>query len=69
MRFDFTQAEYEWFVQRAGFTDDELSVLHLKRRGWYNLQVADELNISERTVKRRVCAIKAKIMKTLLCPF
>lgn len=42
-------------------TDEETDVLQLRRRGWRNADIAAELNLSERTVKRRVHSIKTKI--------
>lgn len=42
-------------------TDDEHAVLDLRRRGLHNADIAAELYCSERTVNRRVRAIKNKI--------
>lgn len=42
-------------------TDEEKAVLDLKRRGFGNAEIAAELNLSERTVNRRVRAIVGKL--------
>ena len=42
-------------------TDEEKAVLDLKRRGFGNAEIAAELNLSERTVNRRVKAIVGKL--------
>lgn len=42
-------------------TDEETDVLQLRRRGWRNADIAAELNLSERTVNRRVKAIVGKL--------
>lgn len=42
-------------------TDEEKAVLDLKRRGFGNAEIAAELNLSERTVNRRVKAIVRKL--------
>lgn len=42
-------------------TDEEKAVLDLKRRGFGNAEIAAELNLSERTVNRRIKAIVGKL--------
>lgn len=42
-------------------TYEEKAVLDLKRRGFGNAEIAAELNLSERTVNRRVKAIVGKL--------
>lgn len=64
-KMDFSKKEYDHLVEVCGFTDDELEVLDLKRRGWYTADIAAELNISERTVKRRTQRIVNKIIRTI----
>ena len=46
-------------------TDEETDVLQLRRRGWRNADIAAELNLSERTVNRRVKAIAGKLKDAL----
>jgi DNA-binding NarL/FixJ family response regulator len=49
------------YVDQCGFTDDEVTVLDLKRRGWFNEDIAAEMYCSSSTIKRRVRSIKNKI--------
>lgn len=60
-RFDMPKSEYERVLDECGFTDSEKAVLALKRRGWANADVAEELYVSLRTVNRRVRSIKEKL--------
>ena len=63
MKCDFPRSEYEHYVSECGFTDEELQVLNLRRRGWYLVDIAAELNVSVRTVKRRSASITNKIKR------
>jgi DNA-binding NarL/FixJ family response regulator len=45
----------------AGLTGREMEVLRLLARGWGNKRIAEELVISERTVKNHVTSIYAKL--------
>lgn len=65
MKFDFTKKEFDYFLENAGFTDEEINILELKRRGLYNIRIATDLYVSERTVLRRVKTIKKKIIKVI----
>ncbi len=65
MRFDFTKTEFDYFIERCGFTDEELKVLELKRRGLTNITIAADMYVCERTVLRRVKSIKKKIIKVI----
>ena len=65
MKFDFTKCEFDYFVDNAGFTDEELNILNYKRRGWINSRIAAEIYISERTVLRRIKDIKKKIIRVI----
>lgn len=59
-RFCLDSATYEKLCFLL--TDEEKAVLDLKRRGFGNAEIAAELNLSERTVNRRVKAIVGKLM-------
>lgn len=62
----FYNDEWELFVQNCGFTDDEMAVVVLLRRGWYSVDIAEELSVSLSTVKRRRNNIKKKISRYLI---
>lgn len=59
--FDFSRAQLEEIQGRCIFTDEETEVLQYKLRGWYNADIAEELHVSERTVRRRLKDIERKI--------
>lgn len=61
MKFDMNKALRDHYVEQCGFTDDEVKILDFKRRGWFNEDIAAEMNFSSRTIKRRVHSIKNKI--------
>ena len=65
MRFDFTKKEWEEIIDKSAFADDELKVLELYRRGWCYITIAEELYISETTVKRKMKRIKNRILRIL----
>ena len=63
MTMHFYNDEWEEFITHCGFTDDELDVVRLLRRGWACVDIAAELFISESTVKRRRKTIGQKIIR------
>lgn len=65
MKLDFTKSEWEDFTQNCEFTDDELEVIPLIRRGWAMVDIAYELCISESTLKRRKRKIEYKIIRRI----
>lgn len=65
MKLDFTKFEWEEFIQNCEFTDDELEVIPLIRRGWALVDIAYELCISESTLKRRKRKIEYKIIRRI----
>lgn len=64
-RFDFSHAEYERFMERCPFTEEERNVLELRRRGLSVVQISLKLNMGTRTVDRRIRSIKRKIAKEM----
>jgi DNA-binding NarL/FixJ family response regulator len=63
--FDFSYNEYQYFMERCPFTDEEIEILNMKRRGKSNIYISVELHISERTVTRRLQSIQNKILKEI----
>lgn len=63
--FDFSYNEYQRFIERCPFTDEEIEILNMKRRGKSNIQISMQLHICERTVSRRLKSIKRKISKEI----
>lgn len=64
-KFDFSYAEYQRFIEQCPFTDDELQIFDMRRKGKSNIQISMALNISDRTVARRIKSITRKIDKEL----
>lgn len=64
-KFDFSSREYEYFLSKCPFTDEEIEILKLKRKGKSNISIAMTVGISERTVGRRIKSIQNKILKEL----
>ena len=62
---NFYADEWDDFEQNCGFTDDELEIVKLLRRGWYIADIAAELNVCDRTINRRIKKIKNKIMRRI----
>lgn len=60
-KFDFRMSRSDYDDLCFDLTDDEHAVLDLRRRGMHNADIAAELYCSERTVNRRVRAIKSKL--------
>lgn len=63
--FDFSYNEYQRFMDRCPFTDEEIEILNMKRRGKSNIYISVKLHISERTVSRRLKSIRKKISKEI----
>lgn len=65
LRFDFTKAEYEKFMDQCPFTDEEKEIFLMRRSEKSIVFMAQKLNVSERTIKRRIKAINVKIIRCL----
>lgn len=61
----FYNDEWEDFVKNCGFTDDELEVVTYLRRGWACIDIAEEINVSLSTLKRRRTSVGRKIIRYL----
>lgn len=60
---NFYYDEWEQFVKYCGFTDIEQEIVKYLRRGWYEVDIAAELNMSHSTVTRKKKKIKNKILR------
>ena len=63
MKLEFYPHEWDALYSKCGFTDEELEVIRLRRKGFLYTQIADELGYSVKTIERRVKKIKQKILK------
>ena len=64
-RFDFSYNEYQRFLERCPFTEEEKKILEMRRKGMSNVQISMELNICDSTVTNRVNSICKKILKEI----
>lgn len=69
---DFTEKEYRTFISECGFTDRQIEILNLRRRGFSILQISlhhdkdcKYLPLSTSTVDRELSKIKKKILKVI----
>lgn len=71
INFDFSPLEWDYFITNCGFTDKEIAVISLKRRGWRLIDIGQEMKniigyeVSERTISRWVNKINNKILKAI----
>lgn len=63
--FDLTKEEYEQLKEKLMLNDELSKILEMKIKRFSIVQMAMELNLSERTVNRRVKELKKKIMRVL----
>lgn len=64
-RFDFSYAEYQRFLEHCPFTPQEKQIINFRRLGESNVSIMLKLNISERTLNRRIHSIMKKISKEI----
>ena len=61
MRFSqFIRSDIEKVLDRCNLTNDEEQVFVLRCKGYSNLEISEKLQMSTRTVERRVHSIKEK---------
>ena len=66
MRFKWTsitESEFERYVERCNFTDIELQILELRRKGFTPVATALKIGYSERQMRRISADIVEKIEK------
>lgn len=68
-KLDFTKHEYDYFIENCGFTDRQIEILNLRRRGLSIVEISmydgKHLPTSTRTVDREIRKIKNKILKLI----
>jgi DNA-binding NarL/FixJ family response regulator len=64
-KFDFSYDNYQYFLERCPFSDDELAIIEMRRKGKSIVEMRMELSISESTVSRRIESITKKILKEI----
>jgi DNA-binding NarL/FixJ family response regulator len=64
-RFGYKYAEYQRLIEQCPFTDEERRVFDLRRRGKSVIEISMALNMSPRTVGRRLDSVKNKIAREM----
>jgi len=64
-KFDFTRTEYQYIVEECMFNDELKEIFELLIKNYSRTQIAMKLNMSERTLDKRIRVIKNKIKKIL----
>ena len=62
---DFVEWELDKFRRECNFTEMELKYFNLRSKDKSNVQIAQELNVSESTVSVLARKVKKKIIKVL----
>lgn len=62
---DFLESEYQKFYNECNFTDRQMQILQLRRKGKSIIEISLSLNMSEATVSREIKKIKRKILKII----
>jgi len=65
MRFEFTKSEIDYFLKNCYFSEEEEKIFILKLKNYSITEMALKLNISERTVSRRLNSVKKKILRSI----
>lgn len=60
---ELTKPELEKIRKNANFTKDEETVFEMVSRGKTIVEIADKMNVCERTVDRHIAKVKLKIKK------
>jgi DNA-binding NarL/FixJ family response regulator len=63
--FEFTKEEYEELKEKLMLNEELSTILEMKIKGCSIIEISMKLNISERTVNRRINKLKKKIIRVL----
>ena len=63
--FEFTEEEFNSICKKAMLDDELIKIFEMKIKNYSNVQISMKLNISERTLSRRINKLKNKIMRVL----
>ena len=65
LKTDFTEKDCEYLRAACNFTQEELEVFNLRVKSHSIIEIHQKVNLSARTVERRIHSIKRKISKVL----
>lgn len=64
-RLDFNKTEYEYFIENCNFTERQLEIFELRRKGKSIIEISFLVHLSTRTIDREIHKIKRKILKAI----
>ena len=62
---DFIECELQMFRDSCNFTEDELTYFNLRAKDKSNVQIAQEMNVSEAQVSKLARRVKNKMIRAL----
>lgn len=62
---DFVEWELQMFRDKCNFTEDELQYFNLRAKDKSNVQIANEMNVSEAQVSKLARRVKSKMIRVL----
>lgn len=63
--FDLTKSEYEELKDKLMLNEELSQILEMRIKGYSITKMSIEMNMSERTINRRIKELKKKIMKII----
>ena len=63
--FEFTKEEFEEICNKAMLNNELTKIFEMKIKDYSITKIAREMNMSERTVNRKIRQLKNKIMRVL----
>ena len=63
--YDFVEKELQFFRNECNFTEEEMQYFNLRAKGKSNIQIADEMHISEAKVSVLARKVKSKMKRVL----
>lgn len=63
--FDLTKSEYEELKDKLMLNEELSKILEMRIKGYSITKMSIEMNMSERTINRRIKELKKKIMKII----
>ena len=63
--FEYTKEEFNNIVEKAMLNEELTKIFEMRIKDYSITKIALELNLSERTINRRIKELRKKIMKVL----
>lgn len=63
--FEFTEQEFNSICKKAMLNEELTKIFEMKIKGYSITRMSMEINMSERTVNRRIKELKKRIMKII----